>query len=512
MRAVSSPRHPRNAKLQAGAGISWSEVVMTLPFIRSSRALLSAAVLTSALATSAYALTEQEAQGIAVEAYVYFYPLVTMDVTRKQFTNHEPGKVPGRGPMNMFNNVPTYPPADDRGVVRPNFDTLYSSAFLDLTKEPVVVSVPDTGGRYYLLPMLDMWTDVFASPGWRTTGTQAGNFVVAPTSWRPELREKFEEFGLSAGTQRIDAPTPHVWIIGRTKTDGPADYDAVHKIQAGFKITPLSEWGKSPRAPEVKIDPNVDMKTPPKVQVDTMPAGKYFAYAADLLKVNGPHLTDEPILARMRRVGIEAGKNFEIEKVDPVARKALELAPESAQKLMEWKVRTLARVANGWSMNTDTMGVYGNYYLKRAIVAQLGLGANLPEDAIYPLNLGDDAGRPLDGANKYVIHFGKGATPPVGAFWSITLYDAEGFQVANRLNRFAVSSWMPFKYNADGSLDLYFQNESPGKDKEANWLSAPKAPFNLTMRLYAPLSDALTGRWNAPVVTKLEGVSSLTAQ
>ena len=129
------------------------------------------------------------------------------------------------------------------------------------------------------------------------------------------------------------------------------------------------------------------MKTPPKVQVDTMPAGKYFAYAADLLKVNGPHLTDEPIIARMKRIGIEAGKSFDIEKADPVVRKALEAAPASAQQLMEWKVKTLARVANGWSMNTDTMGVYGNYYLKRAIVAQLGLGANLPEDAIYPLNL-----------------------------------------------------------------------------------------------------------------------------
>ena len=150
-------------------------------------------------------------------------------------------------------------------------------------------------------------------------------------------------------------------------------------------------------------------------------------------------------------------------------------APQDAQKLMAWKLPTLARVANGWSMNTDTVGVYGNYYLKRAILAQQGLGANVVEDAIYPLNLGDESGKPLDGANKYTITFEKGATPPVNAFWSITLYDQDGFQVGNVLNRFAVSSWMPFKYNADGSLDLYFQNESPGKDMEANWLPAPKA-------------------------------------
>jgi hypothetical protein len=464
--------------------------------------------------SAASAITEQEARAISVDAYVYLYPLVTMDVTRKQFTNIEPGKELGKGPMNMFNNVPEYPPATFRGVVRPNFDTLYSSAWLDLTTEPMVVSVPDTGGRYYLLPMLDMWTDVFASPGWRTTGTQAATYLVAPQGWRPDLRDRFiEEFKLPKHTERIDAPTPYVWIIGRTKTDGPADYPEVRKIQAGLKITPLSEWGKPAKPVEARIDPSVDMKTPPKILVDTMPAGKYFAYAAELLKANPPHVTDEPILARMSRIGIVPGHSFDIAKVSPAVRTALEAAPAAAQKLMEWKVPTLARVVNHWSMNTDTMGVYGNYYLKRAIVAQVGLGANLPEDAIYPLNLGDETGRPLDGsANKYTISFTKESAPPVNAFWSITLYDHEGFQVANPLNRFAVSSWMPFKYNADGSLDLYFQNESPGKDKEANWLPAPNGPFNLTMRLYGPKSEALTGRWNPPPVTKVHGLPALAGQ
>jgi hypothetical protein len=351
--------------------------------------------------------------------------------------------------------------------------------------------------------MLDMWTDVFASPGWRTTGTQADNFLVTPPGWSGTI---------PAGFTRIAAPTLFVWIIGRTKTDGPPDYDAVHKIQAGYKITPLSEWGKPAKPVEAKIDPNVDMKTPPKTQVDTMAAGSYFAYAAELLKLQPPHLTDEPIIAQIKRIGIEPGKSFDIDKVSPAVKKALEDAPEDGQKLMAWKVPTLARVVNGWSMNTDTMGVYGNYYLKRAIVTQFGLGANLPEDAIYPLNLGDETARPLDGANKYTIHFEKDATPPVNAFWSITLYDQEGFQVANSLNRFAVSSWMPFKYNADGSLDLYFQNESPGNGKDANWLPAPKGAFNLTMRLYAPKSEALTGKWNPPPIVKTQATVGLSAQ
>jgi hypothetical protein len=343
-----------------------------------------------------------------------------------------------------------------------------------------------------------MWSDVFASPSWRTTGTQAGNFLVTPLGWSGKVPVEFTH---------ITAPTPYVWVIGRTKTDGPQDYAAVHTIQAGMKVTPLSEWGKAAKPVEAKIDPTVDMKTPPKVQVDDMSAAAYFSYAAELLKLQPPHLTDRPMIARIKRIGIEPGKSFDISSLDPAVRKGVEVAPAEAQQLMTWKIQTVARVANYWSMDTDTMGVYGNYYLKRAIVAQLGLGANLPEDAIYPLNLADEARKPLDGVSQYTIHFEKGATPPVHAFWSITLYDAEGFQVGNVLNRFAVSSWMPFKYNADGSLDLYFQSDSPGKDKETNWLPAHRSPFNLTMRLYSPDSAALTGKWNPPPVRKTESVS-----
>jgi hypothetical protein len=454
-------------------------------------------------ARAAEPISAQEAHAIGVNAYLYFYPLITMDLTRRQLTNGGPAVTPIQAPMNTFANIGAYPTAEMKVVVRPNFDTLYSSAWLDLTKEPMIVSVPNTHGRYYLLPMLDMWTDVFASPGWRTTGTQAGSFLVAPSDWAGTVPE---------GIIRINAPTPFVWIIGRTKTDGPADYDAVHQIQAGLKITPLSQWGKPAQPVTAAFDPSVDMKTPPKIQVDIMPAPKYFAYGAEILKLQPPHVTDQPIIAQMQRIGLEPGKRFNLDTADPTVQKALETAPEDAQALMAWKVKTLARIVNGWSMNTDTMGVYGNYYLKRAIVAQLGLGANLPEDAIYPINLADDTGQPLDGVSNYSIHFEKGATPPVDAFWSITLYDKQGYQVANSLSRFAVSSWMPFKYNPDGSLDIYFQNENPGPAEAANWLPAPKGPFNLTMRLYAPRSDALTGKWNPPSVMKATQTPSVQAQ
>ncbi len=458
-------------------------------------------------------LTQKEANAIAVEAYLYFYPLVTMDLTRRQLLSLDPAKNAFGGVQNWFRNVRAYPTADEKSVVRPNFDTLYTSTFLDLTEGPMVISVPDTGGRYYLLPMLDMWTDVFASPGWRTTGTAAAHFLVARPEWRPDLGKDFaKELGLPEGTRRIDAPTSHVWIIGRTKTDGPSDYDAVHKIQDGFKISPLSKWGQEVKAPAFSPDPTVDTKTPPKAQVDTMAGKDYFTYAADIFKVEPPHDTDQPILARMERLGFEQGKSFDFDNADPVVKAALEAAPKTAQHLLAWKSPRIANEVNNWSMDIDNIGVYGTNYLKRAVIAQLGLGANLPEDAIYPIALTDGDGNPLDGANDYVLHFEPSDIPPVDAFWSVTIYDNHGYQVANSLNRFALSSWMPLQRNPDGSLDLYFQNESPGADKEANWLPAPEGGFNVTMRLYAPRPGALIGKWAPPAITKVQKLPSHTVQ
>jgi hypothetical protein len=251
------------------------------------------------------------------------------------------------------------------------------------------------------------------------------------------------------------------------------------------------------------IDPAVDMKTPPMTQVDTMPAGKSFAYAEELLKANPPHIADQPIVARMQRIGIEAGKPFDVAKADPAVRRALERAAPDALKAMQAKVPTIARVVNGWQMNTDTMGVYGNYYLKRAVVAMVGLGANLPEDAVYPLNIGDADGKPLTGTNNYVLHFAKNDIPPAKAFWPVTLYDKDGFPSANSLNRNAIGDRDALTFNADGSLDLYIQHQSPGAGKESNWLPAPTADFNLTMRVYSPKAEVLDGRWVPPAVKKV---------
>jgi hypothetical protein len=445
--------------------------------------------------SSQAAVSEEEAYTIGVEAYNYFYPLVSMDLTRRVFTNTTPEPVPGHGPMNAFQHLRAFPDANFRAIVRPNFDTLYSAAWLDVHKEPVIVSVPDTQGRYYLLQMLDMWTDSFAGVGKRSNGTTAAHFAVVPQGWQGKL---------PTGVERIEAPTPYVWILGRTQTNGVADYPAVHAIQDGYKITPLSRWGKSPEDVKGVFDPKLDMKTPPMRQINALSAKDYFETAAALMTMHPPHLTDWSMTQRLKRVGIEPGQPFDFSKAPAPVQAGLTRAVAEGPSALAAKAPTVGRKVNGWQMNTDNVGVYGNSYLKRAIVALVGLGANEPADAIYPLGLVDADGKPLDGSHNYVMHFSKEDLPPVSAFWSLTMYDGEGFPVPNVKNRFAIGDRDPLVYNADGSLDVYIQHESPGADKEANWLPAPaKGPMPITMRLYGPKPEALEGRWNPPVVKKV---------
>ncbi|MCH7584695.1 MAG: DUF1254 domain-containing protein [Acidobacteria bacterium] len=431
---------------------------------------------------------------IAEEAYLFLFPLVLMDVTRKVATNFPIGVRPGFGPPNAFSHMKEFPPGDFKEVVRPNFDTLYSIVFLDLTQEPMVVSVPDTDGRYYMLPMMDMWTDVFAVPGSRTTGTGAGHFAVVPQGWDGHLPD---------GTTRIEAPTPYVWIIGRTQTNGPADYEAVHHIQHGFTVTPLSRWPGSPTEVGGSLDPSVDMETPPLDQVNSMGGLDFFAYAAELMTLHPPHLTDQPIIARMARFGIEAGRPLDVGALPQAVRAALEGVPGSAQETMQSALPRLNPVVNGWTIGRSNMGVYGSNYLTRAVIARIGLGANLPEDAIYPVMLRDGSGDEPVGENNYVLHFDADQLPPVDAFWSITMYDAEGFPAPNPLDRYALGDRDPLDYNDDGSLDVYIGHESPGADLEPNWLPAPPGPLGVTMRLYAPLPEVLDGRWDPPPVELL---------
>ncbi|MDZ4836364.1 MAG: DUF1254 domain-containing protein [Candidatus Melainabacteria bacterium] len=450
----------------------------------------------SAVAAATRLTTDaKEAEQIAQEAFIYFYSLMSMEATRRQCTNLELGQRPGFGPTNVFSHMREYPTADFKTVVRPNFDTLYSIAWLDLKVEPMILSVPETGDRYYLLPMLDMWTDVFAAPGWRTSGSGERNFAVVAPGWEGKLPENVE---------RINAPTPQAWIVGRTKTDGPKDYDAVHALQDQFKLTPLSLWGKNCSAqPTFQFDPSVDMKTPPLEQINSMKAEEYFKTAASLMKTHAPHYTDWSTLERISRIGLQPGQDFDIKTLTPELQAALQKGMVSGLKVLQDNKQSVGKLVNGWIVNVDSIGVYGSSYMKRAIISMIGLGANQPDDAVYPMNIVDADGKPLNGTNNYVLHFSKEQLPPVNAFWSVTMYDKDGFQAANELNRFAISSWMDLKENADGSLDLYLQNSNPGADKESNWLPAPKTELGVTLRLYAPQLSVHSGQWSPPPIKRV---------
>jgi hypothetical protein len=425
-------------------------------------------------------------RSLSYDAYTYLYPLVTMEVSRRQAVNVEAGARPGFGPPNEFHHIRAFPSAEFRAVVRPNFDTLYSSAWLDLTSGPVVIGSRDTGDRYFMLPMLDMWTDVFANPGKRTTGTGAQSFAVVGPGYDGELPD-------ADGV--IRAPTPWVWVIGRTQTNGPDDYEAVHAVQDGFTVAPLHQQPYT-------IDRDVDTSTEPLRLVNAMGAVEFFAYAADALMVNPPHASDFSILARIARLGIVPGERFDPGRFDAGALGEIEEGAAAARATIAGNTAGFGAPVNGWAIATETIGVYGNAYLKRATIALAGLGANPPEDAVYPILLSDADGDPVTGEQSYVIHFDADELPPVDAFWSITMYDAEGYQVANELDRFAIGDRDKLVYNADGSLDILVQHANPGPERESNWLPAPTGPLGITMRLYAPRPEVLNGRWAPPAVRK----------
>jgi hypothetical protein len=384
------------------------------------------------------------------EAYIYLYPLVMMDVTRQQATAVTPDVKPGYGPPNQFHHLRAFPPADFRAVVRPNFDTLYSTAWLDLTAGPVALHVSDTAGRYFMLPLMDMWTDVFATIGSRTTGTGEQDYVIVGPGHRGDLPA-----GAPAGATPVRAPTPHVWIIGRTQTNGPADYDAVHRVQDGYVLTELVPTGHQP-------DPDVDVVTDALSIVNGFDAAEFFSRAARALTVNPPHAADFSVLARIAGLGLVPGEEFDPGRFDSGQLAEIEAGAGTARTAIVGSLAGFGTAANGWRTSTDTMGVYGNNYFKRAAVAAGGLGANPPEDAVYPILALDADGEPLVGERDYILHFPADQLPPADAFWSITMYDGQGFPADNPLGRFALGDRDPLQYNPDGSLDIHFSRTNPG--------------------------------------------------
>jgi hypothetical protein len=445
------------------------------------------------------ASAEAEARQIAFDAYIYGYSLMTTEITRIQMSNV--AKAEGlHAPTGQFINVKRYPPANFRGVSAPNADTLYSLAWLDLS-EPQVFSHPDIGDRFYLFEMTDLWMTDFASPGQRRNGGKAASYLLTGPGWSGTVPD---------GLEQIRCATRYMVILGRTYADGTdKDYEIVNTLQSQYRIVPLSAYGKpfTYHAPPVTA-PGFSMTDPPQKVLLDMPVATYFGMMAKLMgSVAPPAAEDAPMLARMARIGLVPGKPFDLAKLGAHAAELKGVPAAALPQIEAHKQEMGGGIVNGWIV-TKGLGVYGTDYMKRAVVAAFGWPANLQEDAVYPYTAQDSTGEALNGAHKYTLTFPKGETPPVKGFWSITMYEIDQgwWFVPNPLNRFTASMRNNPAFDPDGSLTLLFQNESPGKDKENNWLPAPKGDFILMLRMYWPNPDSpsiLTGTWKPPAVERL---------
>jgi len=453
---------------------------------------------------SAFALTADQVKGIAMDAYIYGYSMMTTEVTRLQMTHTtEVSLKELKVPMGQFLNVPRYPPADYRGVSAPNADTLYSIAWIDVS-EPQVFSHPAMpDGRYYMFPMYDLWMGDFTSKGSRTTGQGAANYLLTRADWKGEVPK---------GMVHIPVDTRYMIILGRTYANGTqADYKAVNGLQSQLKVTPLSAWGTDYKPEPAALDPNPPFSMtdkPQKVILDMGTKGYFDMMTRTMCKDAPPAGADAPMIEKMAQIGLKPCEAFDMSKFDAQTQAALKDLPQEALKRISDSQKSFGQVVDGWQITTG-LGVFGTDYMKRAVVAAFGWPSNVQEDAVYPYTRVDSTGAALNGAHKYTLTFAKGQEPPVKGFWSITMYqvDQGWWFVPNALNKFTVSPRDDLKKNGDGSVTLYFQTESPGKDKEANWLPAPKGDFNLMLRMYWPQEShpsILNGSWALPKVVKVD--------
>ena len=420
-----------------------------------------------------------DVQKIAQRAYVYAYPMVLLQETMRIL------------PPNHLAHVSAFPDASFRLIVRPNADTLYSNAWIDVSQQPMLLHVPDSGGRFYLLQFMDAWTETFADPGKRTTGTGEAWFALVGPGWHGELPPH---------VTRLYAPTNQIWLLGRTKTNGASDYDKVHTFQRGMLLVPLSEFpGKNePSHPSAARPPETGSPVPERIKA--MDAVQFFTIFANALKTNPPHKDDAPMVKQLARIGIVPGQDFDASNLTLEQLAGLNEGVREAVAKIEAFVTTGAAHKPGWNSFQGELGRYGTNYSARAITARVAVGANPPEDAVYISDSTDASGAPLNGSMRYRMHFPSGKLPPVRAFWSVTAYDKEGYFIANTMNRYAIGDRDKLKFNPDGSLDLYIQEQNPGADHESNWLPSGNGIFNMTMRLYWPEDAILNGSWQPPAV------------
>jgi len=448
--------------------------------------LVGTLALTSARAAE---VTPAEARAIAKEAYIYGYPMVdSYRIQHAYFVNHESPEF--KAPWNQLRNIPRVFTPEDKAVPVPNSDTPYSMLGLDLRAEPIVITVPPIAKeRYFSVQLIDAYTHNFAYLGSRTTGNDGGSYLIAGPGWkgRPPKGVK----------QVIRSETELGLAVFRTQLFKPDDIDNVKQVQAGYRAQPLSTFlGK----PGPKAAPTIDF-IKPLAPAEAKTSPEFFNVLNFVLQFCPPHPSEKELMTRFAKIRVGAGKNFDAAQLSPEMKTAIEQGMADAwaafagfKKQFEAKEVTAGDVFG-------TREYLKNNYLYRMAAAVLGIFGNSKEEAMYPMYYADAAGNRLDGANRYTLHFAPGQLPPVHAFWSLTMYELPSqLLVANPLHRYLLNSPMlpQFKFDADGGLTIYIQNESPGRDKEANWLPAPRGPFFMALRLYWPKTEAIEGKWTAP--------------
>jgi hypothetical protein len=430
---------------------------------------------------------------IATLAYIWGYPLVikvrTYDYAMSP--NIPPG--PLRGPVNTIAHARDLLDASYTDVVRPNQDTLYSVSYLDLMNKSLILQVPPMSDRYYVLQFTDAYTNSFKYIGTRTNVTSGGTYFITGPNWTGTV---------PSGMLQIKSPTNLAVLIARILVNGPTDVPNVRALQDKLSLSPISATEGSP------IPVNTSVSKSEEIPVSSQPAfmpttgAKIFDELSNDMIDNPPFQDDAGAVAKFEMIGIGPGLTPSTTKNETIL-KALEQGIIVGEKMIDEKIAHLGSVVNGWSFNLDT-GNYGSDYLLRAAVAKTALGANAPEEALYPLTFVDNSGNNLTGSEKYVIHFDKDKIPPVEAFWSITMYNSKYGFVDNPINRYAIGDRTPgFKFNSDGSFDIYVQKDNPGKEKESNWLPATPDNFSLLLRLYIPKEIVLKGEYQYPQVQRV---------
>jgi len=445
--------------------------------------------------TMAQISNSDKPEDIATLAYIWGYPLITMQRSFDYFTNPNTPHVTGQGPANEMNCATQLVNASFKDIVSPNDDTLYCISWMNLTEEPLVLQVPSVQDRYITFQFLDAYTNDYAYLGTRASGGTEGTYLIAGPNWNGQVPEDMT---------KIWTPTNLAWIVDRILVKGDSDLPNVHAIQDKISLTPLSvfEGNTTTNNAQTTLDTADDSsQVPIKPQPANIPTTgiKLYDELGQAMTDNPLNPADPGLVTKLASIGIGSGKTPSVD-ANNTLKTALETGIQEGEKLINARMANIGTFVNGWSVNTQ-VGIYGTDYLTRAAITKIGFGANMPQEAFYPISQTDSLGNPYNGNNNYVINFPPGQTPPVNGFWSVTMYNEEKYFYDNPLNRYSVGKYTEgLKSNEDGSLDIYIQNQNPGSDKESNWLPSPADGFYMVLRMYLPAEQVLNGTWTPPPV------------